>query len=175
MRGGGYCLKLQWLNSHLLSTAVSATLAASTAAALPSTATAASTGRRGAGTTASSASRGRRATGLSAVVARGRAVLWVLRGGKELPVDEAEEDDSNNPHGDHGLEVLQPELVLEGGGALLKLGAAVLQGVGALLQGGELGVTLKTAVAQIRENFVIILALPTYITINADNFVSSLL
>ena len=78
------------------------------------------------------------------VARRRRPVRPVLRRGKELPVDEAKEDDGNNPHGDHGLEVLQPELVLEGGCPLLELGAAVLQGVGPLLQGRALGVTLKT-------------------------------
>ncbi len=64
---------------------------------------------------------------------------------EEVPVDESQHQHSDHPHGDHRLEVLQPELVLERGRPLLELSAAVLQGVCALLQGDQLGVPLQTA------------------------------
>ena len=63
---------------------------------------------------------------------------------EKVPVDHADEDEADDAHGDHRLQVLQPKLVLERGSALLKLRAAVLQGVGALLQSGELRIALKT-------------------------------
>ena len=63
---------------------------------------------------------------------------------EEVPVDQPEQDDPDHAHGDHGLEVLQPELVLEGRCALLELGAAILEGVGAFLKSREFGIALKT-------------------------------
>lgn len=59
-------------------------------------------------------------------------------------VDEAQQDEADDGHHDHRLEVLHEELVLERPGALLELRAAVLQGVGALLQSGELRIALKS-------------------------------
>ena len=63
---------------------------------------------------------------------------------KELPIDYAEQEETDDAHRDHRLEVLEPELVLEGGRALLKLCAAVLQCIGALLKGGELRISLQS-------------------------------
>ena len=76
---------------------------------------------------------------------RRRVVHLGLRGLVEkVPVDHSDEDEADDAHGDHRLQVLQPELVLERGRALLELRAAVLQGVGALLQSRELRIALKS-------------------------------
>ena len=60
-------------------------------------------------------------------------------------VDEAQQDETDDAHHDHRLEVLHEELVLEGPGALLELRAAVLQRVRALLQRRKLRVTVEAA------------------------------
>ena len=61
----------------------------------------------------------------------------------KVPVDHEGKDEPDNAHHDDRLEVLEPELVLQGGGPLLELGAAILQSVSSLLQGVQLGVPLK--------------------------------
>ena len=63
---------------------------------------------------------------------------------EKVPVDHSDEDETDDAHGDHRLQVLQPELVLERGCALLELRAAVLQCVGTFLQSRELGIALKS-------------------------------
>ena len=68
---------------------------------------------------------------------------------EKLPIDKAENEEADDPHGNHGLEVLQPELVLHGRGLLLKLGAPVLQGVGALFQSSQFSVALKPRINNI--------------------------
>ena len=58
-------------------------------------------------------------------------------------VDEAQQDEADDGHHDHRLEVLHEELVLERPGALLELRAAVLQRIRALLQRRELRVAFE--------------------------------
>ena len=60
-------------------------------------------------------------------------------------VDESQEDQPDDAHHDHRLEVLHKELVLERPCALLELCAAVLQRVRPLLQRREFRVAFKTA------------------------------
>jgi hypothetical protein len=73
-------------------------------------------------------------------VVRGRGRSCVH---EELPVEEAEDDDADDAHGDHRLEIFQPKLVLHGGRLFLELGAAVLESVGALLERSQLGISIK--------------------------------
>ena len=67
--------------------------------------------------------------------------MWGVH--EKLPVQQAQDDDAHHAHGDHRLEVLQPKLVLHGRGLLLELSAAILEGICALLESSELGVTVQ--------------------------------
>merc|ERR1719203_697127 len=70
---------------------------------------------------------------------------WVVRGvvHEEFPVDETEDNETNDRAGYDGLEVLHPELVLHCSCLLLKLSAAVLKGISSLLQVSQLPVPLQ--------------------------------